>query len=199
MWIIVGLGNPGRQYAATRHNVGFALIQRLADKQNARLKKRKYSAKAAQVEVGASPVLLVKPWTFMNKSGVAVKELIEWTGVKTNRLLIVYDDLDIPLGEMRIRKTGGPGTHNGMASIVREIKSTKFPRIRIGIGPLPPGFDATDYVLADFREEEKPALEDCLAKAEKALMLIMTKGVDAAMNRFNRRVRNTGNNGIFYE
>lgn len=199
MWVVVGLGNPGRQYASTRHNVGFVLIQRLADQQNAKLKKRKYSAKAARVELEASPVLLVKPWTFMNQSGVAVRELIESTGVKTNRLLVVYDDLDIPLGEMRIRKTGGPGTHNGMASIVREIKSTKFPRIRIGIGPLPPGFDATDYVLADFREEEKPALEGCLAKAEKALMLIMTKGVDAAMNRFNRRARTAANNGIFYE
>lgn len=199
MWVVIGLGNPGRQYAATRHNVGFVLIQRLADKQNAKLKKRKYSAKAAQVELEASPVLLVKPWTYMNRSGVAVKELIESTGVKSNRLLVVYDDLDLPLGEIRIRKTGGPGTHNGMASIVQEIKSTKFPRIRIGIGPLPPGFDATDYVLADFREEERTTLEDCLAKAEKALVLIMTKGVEAAMNTFNRKVKNADNNGIFYE
>ena len=151
MWIVVGLGNPGKQYSATRHNVGFMLIQRLADKLNVRLKKRKYSAKAAQVELEHNPVLLVKPWTYMNKSGLAVKKLLECTGRRLNRILVVYDDLDIPLGEIRIRKSGGPGTHNGMASIVQEIDSTEFPRIRIGIGPLPPGVDATDFVLADFR------------------------------------------------
>ena len=199
MWVVIGLGNPGKRYAATRHNVGFVLIQRLVDKRNAKLKKRKYSAKAAQVELDDSPVLLVKPWTHMNRSGVAVKELIEWTGVKANRLLVVYDDLDIPLGEIRIRKTGGPGTHNGMASIVQEINSTKFPRIRIGIGPLPPGFDATEYVLAGFRKEERPVLEDCLAMAEEAVVLIMTRGVETAMNKFNRKVKNTDNSGIFYE
>jgi len=185
---VVGLGNPGKQYLATRHNAGFMLIRRLADKRNVKLKKRKYSAKSAQVELENEPVLLVIPWTYMNRSGLAVKELIKWTGVKLNRLLVVYDDLDLPLGEMRIRKTGGPGTHNGMASIVQEIDSTKFPRIRIGIGPLPPGADAADFVLANFQNEERPILDDCLAMAEEAVALIMAKGVENAMNRFNRKV-----------
>jgi len=191
LWIIVGLGNPGKKYATSRHNVGFVLIQRLADKRNTKLKKRKYSAKAAQVELANGPALLVKPWTYMNRSGVAVNGLIEGAGASLNRLLVVYDDLDIPLGEIRIRKRGGPGTHNGMVSIAQEIDSTEFPRIRIGIGPLPPGVDSTDFVLGDFRKEENPVLEDSLITAEKAVELIMMSGVDEAMNRFNRKVNST--------
>jgi len=191
LWVIIGLGNPGKKYATSRHNVGFVLIQRLADKRNTKLKKRKYSAKAAQVELVNGPALLVKPWTYMNRSGVAVNGLIEGGGVSLDRLLVVYDDLDIPLGEIRIRKRGGPGTHNGMASIAQEIDSTEFPRIRIGIGPLPLGVDPTDFVLGDFRKEEKPVLEDSLIMAEKAVDLIMMSGVDEAMNRFNCKVNNT--------
>jgi PTH1 family peptidyl-tRNA hydrolase len=187
LWVIVGLGNPGKKYVKSRHNVGFVLIQRLADKNNVKLKRRRYSARAAQVELANGPALLVKPWTYMNRSGVAVKGIIEGAGVNVDRLLVVYDDLDIPLGEMRIRKAGGPGTHKGMASIVREIDSTEFPRIRIGIGPLPPGVDATDYVLDDFQKEENPTLEGCLITAEEAVDLIMMSGIDEAMNRFNRR------------
>ena len=188
MWIVVGLGNPGKQYSATRHNIGFMLIQRLADKLNVRLKKRKYSAKAAQVELEHNPVLLVKPWTYMNKSGLAVKKLLECTGTRLNRMLVVYDDLDIPLGEIRIRKSGGPGTHNGMASIVQEIDSTEFPRIRIGIGPLPPGVDATDFVLGDFLNEEKQVIYSCLALTEESVMHILANGIEKAMTKFNRKV-----------
>jgi PTH1 family peptidyl-tRNA hydrolase len=191
LWVIVGLGNPGRKYAASRHNVGFALTQRLAAKREAKFKKRKYSAKAVQVELENGPALLVKPWTYMNRSGKAVRDLVQGGGVKLDRLLVVYDDLDIPLGEVRIRKTGGPGTHNGMASIVQEIDSTAFPRIRIGIGPLPSGVDATDFVLDRFREDEKPILEKCLLTAEKAVDMIMLSGVDEAMNKFNRKVNDT--------
>ena len=188
MWVIVGLGNPGKKYVASRHNVGFILVQRLADRHGVKLKKRKYPAKAAQVELANAPALLVKPWTYMNRSGVAVNELILGAGLNLDRLLVVYDDLDIPLGEIRIRKSGGPGTHNGMASIVQEIGSTKFPRIRIGIGPLPIGIDATDFVLGDFRKEDNQVLEDSLASAEKAVDLIMETGVEEAMNTFNRKV-----------
>jgi PTH1 family peptidyl-tRNA hydrolase len=187
LWVIVGLGNPGKKYASSRHNVGFILMQRLAYKHDAKWKKRKYSAKAAQVALKNGPALLVKPWTFMNRSGDAVNGLIEGMGVNLDRLIVVYDDLDIPLGEIRIKKTGGPGTHKGMVSIIQEIETTKFPRIRIGIGPLPPDVDATDFVLGEFRKEERKILEDCLITAEKALDLIMLSGVDEAMNRFNRR------------
>jgi PTH1 family peptidyl-tRNA hydrolase len=173
------------------------LIQRLADKQKVRLKKRKYSAKAVQVELEHNPVLLMKPWTYMNKSGLAVKKLLDYTGARLNRMLVVYDDLDIPLGEIRIRKSGGPGTHNGMASIVQEIDSTEFPRIRIGIGPLPPGVDATDFVLADFPKEEKQAIDGCLSLTEESVMHILTNGIDKAMTRYNRKL--SDGSGDFYE
>ncbi len=126
----------------------------------------------------------------MNRSGIAVREIIAQTGVKLDHLLVVYDDLDIPLGEIRIRKMGGPGTHNGMASIVQEIGSTNFPRIRIGIGPLPLGADATDYVLANFQQEEMETLEDSLVMAENAVVMTMSTGIEEAMNRFNRKTNN---------
>jgi len=187
LWVLVGLGNPGKQYSATRHNAGFMLVQRIADRHDIQLKKRKYSAKAAQVEIEGMPLLLVCPWTYMNRSGKAVSELIRWTGVKLDHLLVAYDDLDLSLGEIRIRKAGGPGTHNGMASVVKEIDSTKFPRIRIGIGPIASGMDATDFVLAGFREGEKPILADCLARAEDAVELIVSDGLEKAMNRFNAK------------
>lgn len=191
MWVIVGLGNPGKRYSASRHNVGFMLVQRVADKLNVRWKKRKYAAKAVQAEWGPYPVLLVKPWTYMNNSGLAVKSLLDVTGASRDRMLVVYDDLDLPLGEIRIRKSGGPGTHNGMASIVREIGSTEFPRIRIGIGPLPSGVDASDYVLADFPVEEKKDIDDCLAHAEESVMLILENGIEKAMARFNRKINDS--------
>lgn len=190
MWVLVGLGNPGKQYSATRHNAGFMLVQRIADRHDVQLKKRRYSAKAATVQIGSTPVLLVCPWTYMNRSGMAVNELIRWTGVKLEHLLIAYDDLDLSLGEIRIRKAGGPGTHNGMVSVVKEIDSTKFPRIRIGIGPIIPGMDTADFVLADFQEGEKPILADCLMRAEDAVELIVSDGIDKAMNRFNAKVNN---------
>ena len=186
---MVGLGNPGKRYAATRHNVGFALIERMADKWDARLKKRKYKSKAVQVEREQGPVLLVKPWTYMNQSGLAVKSLIQRTGLMLNQVLVVYDDLDIPLGEIRIRKVGGPGTHNGLISIVQEIGSTQFPRIRIGIGPLPSCTEATDFVLSGFSKDQRLALEESLAKAEEAVMLILNRDIEEAMNRFNRKRR----------
>jgi PTH1 family peptidyl-tRNA hydrolase len=164
------------------------LIQRIADKQNTKLKKRKYSSKAVQVELQRNPVLLVKPWTFMNNSGLAVKQLLECTGVKLDRMLVVYDDLDIPLGEIRIRKSGGPGSHNGMASIVQEIDSTQFPRIRVGIGPLPPSLEATDFVLADFTKKERGIIDDSLVKTEESVMYILANDIEKAMTRFNRKV-----------
>jgi PTH1 family peptidyl-tRNA hydrolase len=187
LWIVVGLGNPEKKYSRTRHNLGFMLIQRLADKQNVKLKKRKYLSKAAQVELIHNPVLLVKPWTYMNRSGVAIKKLLQHSGVKPDRMIVVYDDLDISLGEMRIRKSGGPGTHNGMASIVREIDSTEFPRIRLGIGPLPPGTDATDFVLGEFTEKERQAMEECLDRTEESLTYILSHDIEKAMTKFNRK------------
>ena len=186
MWVVVGLGNPGKKYAETRHNIGFIFIERIAADWGVRLKrKRKYLSKAAYVKRGQEGVLLAVPWTYMNRSGEAAKQILERTGVKQDRLLVVYDDLDIPLGEVRIKKSGGPGTHNGMGSIVEEIQSIQFPRIRIGIGPLSLDVDATDYVLSPFRKNERVKLKESLAQAREALDLILGDDIEKAMNLYN--------------
>ncbi len=195
MWAIIGLGNPGKKYETTRHNAGFLLIDRLSQKWDVKTKKKKYSARILRVERKQEDLLLVKPWTFMNRSGLAVKALIEKTGLKLSRLITVYDDLDIPLGEIRVRKKGGAGTHNGMISIVQEIESTQFPRIRIGIGPLPSEAEATNFVLSEFSKDEKKALKHSLDMAEKAVDLILDSNIEDAMNRFNRVVRDLKGEG----
>jgi PTH1 family peptidyl-tRNA hydrolase len=195
LWAIVGLGNPGKKYETTRHNAGFLLIDRLSQKWDLKTKKKKYSARISRVERKQEDLLLVKPWTFMNRSGLAVKALIEKTGLKLSRLITVYDDLDIPLGEIRVRKKGGAGTHNGMISIVQEIESTQFPRIRIGIGPLPSEVEATNFVLSEFNKDEKKALKHSLDMAEKAVDLILDSNIEEAMNRFNRVVTDLKGDG----
>jgi PTH1 family peptidyl-tRNA hydrolase len=188
LWAVVGLGNPGKRYKNTKHNVGFALIERIAEEWGVRLKKRKHLFKSAQVQRGQKFVLLVKPWTYMNQSGLAVKEVVQRTGMTMDHLVVVYDDLDIPLGEIRIRREGGPGSHRGMISIIQEIGDARFPRVRIGIGPLPSHAEATDYVLTGFGSRDKPALNKGLAKAEEALMLILDGKIAEAMNHFNRKL-----------
>ncbi len=184
---MVGLGNPGKKYDNTRHNVGFSLIERIAEKWGVRLKKRKHLFKTAQIERDQQGVLLVKPWTYMNQSGLAVKEIVRRTGMKLDHMVVVYDDLDIPLGEIRIRREGGPGSHKGMISIIREIGGDQFPRVRIGIGPLPSCADATDYVLSGFDKKDKPFLRKGLGKAENAVELILDGKITEAMNCFNRK------------
>jgi len=185
LWAVVGLGNPGKRYSQTRHNVGFLFIKRVAKEWQTRLKKRIYSSKANVVENKHGKVLLAVPQTYMNNSGVAVLQILEGRGVMPDHLVIVYDDLDIPLGEIRIRKEGGSGTHKGMSSIVHEINTINFPRIRIGIGPLTPHVNATDFVLSPFDEEERPKLEESMAKAQDALDLILSGNIEKAMNLYN--------------
>ncbi len=189
MWLVVGLGNPGEDYAATRHNAGFLLVRRFARSRGVELRGRAFKAKTAVVRGGdgREDVLLALPQIFMNRSGVSVRDILAGREIPPDRLIVVYDDLDIPLGEIRVRKKGSPGTHKGMISVVDLIRTREFPRIRIGIGPLPEGRDAADYVLEPFGRDERPLLETSLADAEEALDLILAGGVDRAMTRFNRR------------
>ena len=186
MWAVVGLGNPGRVYAETRHNVGFVFINKLARDWKVKLKK-KYGAKIADVEREGEKVILAQPQTYMNQSGLAVRQILEAKGLAPEMLVVVYDDLDIPLGEIRIRKAGGPGTHKGMSSIVEEMKTTKFPRIRVGIGPLSFDQDATKFVLSPFSKTEKEFLEKSLIKAQEALRMILAGEIEEAMNRYNQK------------
>lgn len=187
MWAVVGLGNPGPDYEDTRHNVGFMVVRRLAGEWDVRLKKRKYLARTAETDRVGETVLLALPQTYMNRSGRSARSILEGAGLPPERLIVVYDDLDIRLGGIRIRKDGRPGTHKGMQSIVDEIGTTRFPRIRVGIGPLPPGEDAAEYVLSPFGDEERPALEASLKKAGEALSLVLAGEMERAMTAFNQK------------
>ncbi|TEU07815.1 MAG: aminoacyl-tRNA hydrolase [Candidatus Aminicenantes bacterium] len=187
MWAVVGLGNPGRRYSGTRHNAGFLFVRSMAKTWKIRLKKRRFSSKIGEVERKSEKIMLALPQNYMNNSGVAVKQILAGRNIRPEKLIVVYDDLDIPLGEIRIRKAGGAGTHKGMGSVVREIETTEFPRMRLGIGPLPPGEDAVDYVLSAFEKREIPLLVDGLKKAQEALELILAGSVEEAMNTFNQR------------
>ncbi len=191
MWAVVGLGNPGRRYSGTRHNVGFTFVRRMAKAWETKLRKRRFSSKIAEVEKENERIMLVLPQTYMNNSGVAVKQIMEGRNIQPEQLLVVYDDLDIPLGEIRIRKRGSAGTHKGMRSIVQEIETTQFPRMRIGIGPLPAGEDAVEYVLSCFDETEGGLLEESLKSAREALEMILDGRVEAAMNMYNQRGKAT--------
>jgi len=185
VWAVVGLGNPGRIYSETRHNAGFALVRRMAREWQADLRGRRYNARTAEVEYGGERVFLALPQTLMNNSGLSVRDLLKGKGIEPGNVLVIYDDLDIPVGTIRVRKQGTAGTHKGMQSIVRETGSTRFPRIRIGIGPLPPGRDAADFVLSPFTRAEKTLLAGSLDRAREALLLVLDGRIDRAMTAFN--------------
>ncbi|MCJ7611277.1 MAG: aminoacyl-tRNA hydrolase [Candidatus Aminicenantes bacterium] len=185
MWAVVGLGNPDRRYAGTRHNAGFMFVKRLAKEFGVRLKKRRFEAKTVEVGHQGQTLWLILPQTYMNRSGASVRQLLRETRVEPERVVLVYDDLDIPLGEIRVRAEGGPGTHKGLQSIIDETETTKFPRIRLGIGPLPEGQDAADFVLSDFGPEDKAPLEESLVNARAALELILAGQLAQAMSRYN--------------
>lgn len=187
MWAVVGLGNPGRRYSGTRHNVGFTFVRCVAKAWETKLRKKRFSSKMVEVEKKNERVMLALPQTYMNNSGVAVKRIMEGRNIQPGQLFVVYDDLDIPLGEIRIRKKGSAGTHKGMRSIVQEIDTTEFLRMRIGIGPLPPGEDAVEYVLSRFDETEGVLLEESLKRAREALEMILDGRVEDAMNTYNQR------------
>jgi PTH1 family peptidyl-tRNA hydrolase len=187
LWLVVGLGNPGDEYADTRHNSGFMLVQRVARAWGVTLRGRAFKSRTVSVARGGDTVVLALPQTYMNLSGQAVREIMAGREIPPERLVVVYDDLDIPLGEIRVRGKGSPGTHKGMISVTAEIKTRDFARIRIGIGPLPAGRDAADFVLEPFRKNEKPYLEESLAEAEEALALILSGELERAMTRFNHK------------
>ena len=187
MWLVVGLGNPGDEYEATRHNAGFMLVERMARAWGVKLRGRLFRAKTGVVRRSGEDVLLALPKTFMNRSGLAVRAILAGKGIPPERLVVVYDDLDIPLGEIRVRKKGRPGTHKGMISVAGEIRTDEFPRIRIGIGPLAEGRDAADFVLEPFGRGERALFEKSLEDAGEALEMILDGAPERAMTRFNRR------------
>lgn len=183
--LIVGLGNPGLEYSATRHNMGFLCLDRLATVQRLRFTGKRARSVVARGTISGNDVALAKPQTYMNLSGEPVRELLRLYGLKPNALLVVYDDVDLPTGTIRIRERGGPGTHNGMRSIVDEIDSTDFPRLRIGVGSPTDGQNLADYVLGVPSAEERVAIDAALDRAVGAIQLVARRGLPAAMNQFN--------------
>lgn len=183
MRCVIGLGNPGAEYAETRHNLGFRVVAVLAERHKVRLRGRDY-ARFGQGRVEGEPVVLAQPLTFMNDSGHAARRLVQRFRLTPADLLVVYDDLDLELGRMRLRPSGSPGTHNGARSVAQEV-GQGFPRLRLGIGPLPPRVDPVKFVLAPFPEAEQPLVAEMVTRAAEAVEFLLERGLEAAMNRYN--------------
>ncbi len=188
MKLIVGLGNPGIEYQFTLHNLGFLAVDRLAEQCNARLANRRGRALTGKARVAGEEVLLAKPETYMNLSGMSVRELVaEFEADPTRDLVVVYDDLDLPFGVIRVRKQGGAGGHHGMESIIGALGTQDFTRIRIGISPGRKVEDGAHYVLSPIRKAQYETVDQALDAAASAVAVIVREGADVAMNRFNRK------------
>ncbi len=187
MKVVVGLGNPGKEYERDRHNIGFVVVDAFARKHGFEFRRRKFRSTLAEGRFGSEKLLLSKPLTFMNLSGEAVAPLAAFYKLPSESLLVVADDLDIPLGEIRLRPKGGSGGHNGLKSIIDHLGTREFPRLRIGIGRPPAGVDPADYVLQPFSPEEIPVVELVVERAVGAIETWILRGIETAMNEFNRK------------
>ncbi len=184
MYIIVGLGNPGKKYDLTRHNVGFETIDRLAEKHQIKVDKIKYKALIGEGVICGERVMLVKPQTYMNLSGETVQSICRYYQVPMEKLIVIYDDVDTDFAKLRIRKKGSSGTHNGMRNIIYLIQKDDFPRIRIGIGKSST-LALRDFVLQKFNKDEMIDMNETFDKAAKAVETILQEGIEIAMNRYN--------------
>lgn len=185
LYAVVGLGNPGGKYENTRHNVGFDAIDILSAKYGIRVARVRHKALTGEGGISGARVLLAKPQTFMNLSGESVREIVEWYKMPMQSLILIYDDVDLPVGRIRIRPGGGSGTHNGMKSVIYQLQSDDFPRIRIGIGRAPEGWDLADYVLGRFSQDERKIVNESIIRSAEAAAAIVSSGLEAAMNMYN--------------
>ena len=185
-WLIVGLGNPTKQYDNTRHNIGFAAVERFMDENGGSFNKNKYDALFGECMVGADRLLVVKPQTFMNCSGQAVQKIAAFYKIPTDRILIIFDDVSLSVGKIRMRKNGSHGGHNGMKDIIALMGTSDIMRLKIGVGQKPhPDYDLADWVLSKFPQSDKENLDLALKKSNLAIKEIITKGIDSAMNKYN--------------
>ena len=184
-YVIVGLGNPGKEYAETRHNMGYKAIDVLSSDENIEIRRNKFHSLIGQGRIAGKKVVLVKPETYMNRSGIAVREVAMYFNVAPENLIVIYDDIDLPSGSIRIRKSGGAGTHNGMKSVVEQLGTKDFVRIRIGVGAAEAGEDLVNRVIGEVPKAERELLQKAAAEAAAAVKDIITIGVDNAMNRHN--------------
>ncbi|MBI4422219.1 MAG: aminoacyl-tRNA hydrolase [Elusimicrobia bacterium] len=184
--LVLGLGNPGERYAGTRHNVGFMLVARAADASGAALKGFERLGEYVRAPAGGGDELYwARPLTYMNESGRMARRFSEYFGIAPAEMLVCYDEFQLPLGRLRLRPRGSAGGHNGMQSVVDHLGTTDVPRLRIGIGPLPPGRDPADFVLSRFASQDRPALERALEAALDAVVQSRARGIEAAMSAFN--------------
>lgn len=184
-YVIVGLGNPGKEYEDTRHNMGYKAIDVLSSDENIEIKKHKFHSLIGQGRIAGKKAVLVKPETYMNRSGIAVRESAMYFDVPSQNLIVIYDDIDLPAGSIRIRKSGGAGTHNGMRSVVQELGTKDFIRIRIGIGAASGDEDLVDRVIGKVPKKEQEVLRKAAGEAAQAVKDIIEIGADNAMNRHN--------------
>lgn len=185
MFVIVGLGNPGKKYEKTRHNMGFLAIDKLAKQHDIKINKLKHKALVGDGFISGRKALLVKPQTYMNLSGESVREIVDYYDVDPEELIIIYDDFDLETGAIRIRKKGSAGSHNGMKSIIGQLQSKDFPRIRIGIGKSGGGAEWKNFVLGKTSKQDEKLIEDAVERTADAVACILEKGIDKAMNEYN--------------
>lgn len=190
MYIIIGLGNPSREYDKTRHNVGWDAIEQIAKDNNILLDYVKFKAICGKGFIGKEKVILAKPMTYMNLSGESVKEIQAFYKVPLENIIIIYDDISLNVGQLRIRKQGTAGGHNGIKSIINHLATNEFSRIKIGIGDKPRDWDLADYVLSRFKPEEQKFIEEALEISSKVCKTIVEEGIDTAMNQYNKKNTN---------
>ena len=185
MRIIAGLGNPGKEYEGTRHNAGFVALDRLARENDISTDSFEHHSFAGKGRINGEKVLLLKPQTYMNLSGVAIRTALEYYKEPVSSLIVIYDDISLEPGRIRIRPKGSAGGHNGIKNIIAELGTEEFDRVRIGVGQKPPRWDLVDWVLARFEKEDIPEMENAIAKTCEAVECILEEGTETAMNRFN--------------
>lgn len=188
MYIIAGLGNPGKEYEKTRHNVGFDVIDAIADKYNISVLELKHKAMLGRGYVEGQKAVLVKPLTFMNLSGESIRPVVDYYKADAQtELIVISDDISLEPGQLRVRKKGSAGGHNGLKNIIRQLGHDNFQRVRIGVGEKPKNYDLADWVLGHFSKGEREAVDEAVLKAVRAVEMILADGADAAMNEFNRK------------
>ena len=195
MWLLVGLGNPGSRYARNRHNAGFLVVDELWRRAGAPAPREKLGAQLSEATLAGEHVLFCKPQEFMNCSGLAVQRAAAFWKIPPAQAVVVHDEMDVPFGRLKLGFSGGTGGHNGLQSIIQEWGSPDFARVRFGIGRPPAQWDAADYVLADFADDERRLLPDLIGEAADATETIVKRGLQAAMNRFNKRKKSESEAG----
>ena len=187
MYVIAGLGNPGREYEGTRHNVGFMTLDALADKYNIDVREKAFKGLIGKGMIEGNKVILVKPQTYMNLSGECIRQVMDYYKVDPSEFIVIYDDISLGVGQIRIRAKGSAGGHNGIKNIIAHLGGQVFPRIKVGVGEKPPKWDLADYVLGHFSKEEQEQMEEGYEHAVCAVKEIVTGNIEAAMNEYNRK------------